>query len=678
MLENKIAKNFASKDFLCSCCGIIFLFSIYIRSIIDIGPDTSVYMDVGKKLALGKDYFVDIFEINFPILMWLYALQYKFSIALNISPILTAEIFVNCCVLISIFSSSKILKRTKIYQDKIEFNLIIIGFFFSFFLRPYGLHLAEFGTKSSYFLILFYPYLALILIAKKELLKKDLFIKGVLMGLIVCLKPHYLIFVAVIEIYLTIKNRSIRYFFEIDKLISALILSIYVVLIKKIHPNFVEYVVPMWSNYFQTYDNLNKFLTNFYSNMAFVILPYFGAFLIFSRYKMREVDKIFMIIFLASALVIIAENIFTIDQFSLFCAINLIFMARILLIILRNNFLNFSENLFFLGFFVILPFSQAEFIRMVVFGFGGIFNLWWLMLIYSFIILFKKIDLQSRKIIFSKKNIIIFLAIYVLCFTLMIKAFSGSNYWLSNFTGLVFFFVFYFICEKYFFIKINKKFTQLSIFLIMASLFLYVHDYTDNFRDLTNEVGFRNKFRKIYNFKAYYYKTKAPNSNDKEMDFYHLHQLSHPIVTYFNKDMPQKMSIYGMDSSVSYRRILFRINNPQNNFVGDYMFRDMKKMLKDKGTKLIFVDNYEVNIIRTNRCIIGYIEYLFFDKEIKDYFLNNFKFENRSIVVDKYEVKDDIWSRFFSDKNDSEYLKYQLQGSVKKIVSDIEVYVRKN
>jgi hypothetical protein len=678
MLENKIIRNFASKNFLWCCCGLIFLLSIYIRSLIDIGPDSSVYMDVGKKLALGKDYFFDIFEINFPILMWLYAFQYKFSNALNISPILMAEIFVNCGALISIFYASKNLKRTKIYEDKIEFNLIIICFFLSFFLRPYGLHLAEFGTKSSFFLIFFYPYLALILIDKNKLLKKDLISKGVLMGLIACLKPHYLIFVAVIEIYLAIKQRSIHYFFEIDKLILALILSFYFVLIQRIHPNFLEYVVPMWSNYFQTYNNFNKFVTNFYSNMAFVILPYFGAFLVFSRYKMREIDKIFMIIFSASALVVVVESIFTIDQFSLFCAINLIFMARILLIILRNNFLNFSENLFFLGFFVIVPLSQADFIRLVVFGFSGVFNLWWLMLIYSFIILFYQCDLPSRKIIFSIKNIVIFLVIYVLCFAVMIKAFSGSNYWLSNFVALVFFFLFYFICEKYFFIKISQKFTQFSVFIIMASLFLYIHDYSDNFRDLTSEVGFRNEFRKIYDFKAYYYKTKAPKPNDNEIDFYNLHQLAHPIVTYFNKEMPQKMSIYGIDSSISYHRILFGIKDPQVNFVYDYMIRDIKKMLKDKNTKLIFVDNHEINEIKINKCNIGYVEYLFFDKEIKDYFLKNFKFENRLIVVDKYEIKNDLWSSFFDDEGKNEYSKYQLKGSFRKISSDIEVYVRKN
>ena len=678
ILENKIHINFSSKLSLSIWCGMIFLLSIYIRSLADIGPDSSVYMDVGKKLALGKDYFTDIFEINFPILMWLYALQYKLSIAIGINPILMSEIFVNCGALIAIFFASKNLKRSEIYEDKIAYNLLIICFFLGFFLRPFSLHIFEFGTKSSYFLMLFYPYLSLILIDKNALSKNDLIVKGVLMGLIACLKPHYLFFVATIEIYFAIKHRSFRYFFEIDKLILCLIGILYFVLIQKIHPNFFDYVVPMWSNYFKTYDNLNKLLTNFYSNMAFVILPYFGAFLVFSRYKIQKIDKIFVTIFFASSLVILIENIFTIDQFSMFCAINLILIARIFLIILRNNFLNFSENLFFLGFFLIVPLSQAEFIRMAIFGFSGVINLWWIMLIYSFVILFKKLDSPTRKIIFSKKKIIIFLIIYLTCFALTVKAFSGLNYWLSNFTALVFFFIFYFICEKYFFIKISEKFTQLSVFIIMASFFLYVHDYSDNIRDLTSEVGFKNKFRKIYDFKAYYYKTKAPNPNDNEIDFYNLHQLSHPIVSYFNKDMPQKMSIFGINAIISNQRMLFATNNSQSNFVYDYIVRDLKKMLEDKNTKLIFVDNHVINEVIANKCIVGYIEYLFFDKEIKNLFLKNFKFENRLIITKKYEIENDIFSWFFDNQNKNEFSKYKLNGSFKKISSDIEVYVRKN
>ena len=59
-------------------------------------------------------------------------------------------------------------------------------------------------------------------------------------------------------------------------------------------------------------------------------------------------------------------------------------------------------------------------------------------------------------------------------------------------------------------------------------------------------------------------------------------------------------------------------------------------------------------------------------------FLKNFKFENRSIIVEKKEIKDDIYSWFSKEEKLDEYSKYQLKGSFRKISSDIEVYVRKN
>ena len=171
--------------------------------------------------------------------------------------------------------------------------------------------------------------------------------------------------------------------------------------------------------------------------------------------------------------------------------------------------------------------------------------------------------------------------------------------------------------KKYFFTKISEKYTQFSVFVIMASLFLYLHDYSDNFRDFMSETGFRNKFRKIYDFKVYYYKTKAPKPSDNEINFYNYHQLAHPLAEYFEKDMPQKISIYGISSLNSWRRMMFPIADPQRNFVYDYLISDIKKMLRDKNTKLIFVDNEKPNEEDTRKCNIGYIEYLFFDNKIK-------------------------------------------------------------
>ena len=138
ILENKINLLPQNKYFYTIICLGIFLLSIFIRSLADIGPDTSVYLDVGKKLALKKQYYDDIFEINFPLTMWFYALQYKISQALDISPIIIAEWVVNISAILSILWSKKILKKTQYYQDKALYNLLIISFFIGFFLRPYA------------------------------------------------------------------------------------------------------------------------------------------------------------------------------------------------------------------------------------------------------------------------------------------------------------------------------------------------------------------------------------------------------------------------------------------------------------------------------------------------------------------------------------------------------------
>lgn len=679
-LENKINKALVNDNFFKSLCALIFAISILIRSIADIGPDSSVYLDVGKKIAEGKSYFKDIFEINFPILMWLYALEFKLSKLVNISPIIIAELIVNIGALTSIYFSSKILKKNLLVVpsiiDKNIYKIIILSFYLSFFLRPYSLHLFEFGTKTSYFLILFFPYFSYCLLNQNTLTTKHLVFKGFLMALIASLKPHYIFFILIVEFYLALKYRRIILLIAIDKLIAIALYFLYIILIIKKAPLFLDFVVPMWSSYFKTYANLDKLLTNIYSNMAFVIFPYLAVFLVFSRIKMQEIDRIFLAIFIASATVILLENIFTIDQFSLFCALNLAFMLRILQIIIRNNFLNFSDNLFFLGFFLIIPFSQIEFIRISIFGYSGVFNLWWLMIIYNFIFLYKKIDISERQKIFTPKKITLFIIIYLLCFALTVYGFRGSNYWLSNFIGLVSFFVFYFITEKYFLYKVYTQLTRFSIFIVMASLFLYFHDYGDSMRNLYSDEGFRNKFRKIYDFKAYYYKKFAPQTNHHEIDFFSLHQLPHPLVSYFKKDMPQKMSIFSMNANNSRKAMLFNNKDAGSSLVYGYMIDDVKKMLTDKNTKLIFVDYFKINENESSKCIVGYLEYLFLDKEIRKLFLQNYRFENRLILTKNYQISDDFLTKLFDNSVDNN--KYKIMGNFQKIITDIEVYVRKN
>ena len=80
----KILINYySSRYFLFSVCAAIFLLSIFLRSFIDIGADTAIYIDVGRKIAKGGKYYYDFFESNFPISFYFYALQSHLSSLLN-------------------------------------------------------------------------------------------------------------------------------------------------------------------------------------------------------------------------------------------------------------------------------------------------------------------------------------------------------------------------------------------------------------------------------------------------------------------------------------------------------------------------------------------------------------------------------------------------------------------
>ena len=161
MINKKNITDFlSSRIFLISSCLIIFSLSILLRSLIDIGSDTGVYINVGKRIANGGKYYYDFFESNFPLSFYFYALEYQISQLLHINQIIFSEIAINSLAILSIFWSSKILKSSTIYENKAHYNLIIIGYFLGFFLRPNALQIGEFGTKSSLLLIALFPYIS--------------------------------------------------------------------------------------------------------------------------------------------------------------------------------------------------------------------------------------------------------------------------------------------------------------------------------------------------------------------------------------------------------------------------------------------------------------------------------------------------------------------------------------
>jgi hypothetical protein len=676
MSVTKLLKFFHLRNCFYYICGLIILFSLYLRSIFDIGPDTAIFLDVGKKLATQKRYFYDIFEINFPINMWFYAVQYKIADFFKIHPIILAELVVNLLGFFSIVFLAKNLKKQLFKKDENLFYLLVIFNFLGFFIRPFGLKLFEFGTKTSFFLILFYPYFCFLFRDNYHFSKLENIAKGLIMALIFALKPHYVFFILIVEIYHLIYHKLYRNIFALDKLIAIMFSLIYLLAILHFVPEFFNDIVPMWSEYFNIYSNKLDFLENFYSNLSFMILPYIFVFMVYSRIKMAEIDHLFLAFFLATSFLVLIENSFTVDQFAIFCSVNMGLFARILNLIFSNNFLKFKENLFFLGFFIIIPLTENDLVRLIVFGYSGIFNVWWLMIWYFLYDCYKNFDLDQKRKLFCKKNIKFWVFTYVILLSATLFA-NKFNYWLSNLISLLSMFVMFFILEKYYYQKISAKFCAFTTFFVMASIFMFVGNFTDSFREIFDKNGNIKLHQKIYDKKFYYHQKYFTNPEDQEMNFYNVHHLSQPFLSYLQKDQLTKLSAYNINSQTAYKRFMMTVIKPSENFAFDYILRDLISNLKNKNTKLIFIDQLRINSQKQSFCGIGYLEYLFFDKNIKQYFLKNYRFENRLIFVKEYQKKDDFFSNIFY-KMDQKNEKFLLKEKFQKITSDIEVYVRKN
>ncbi len=687
----------------------------------DIGADTGIYLVLGKKIAGGGRYYYDFFESNFPINFYFYALQYQLSEAIHISPIILSEIIINLLALSSIFWSAKILRDSTIYENKAHYNLIIIGYFLGFFLRPEAIKIAEFGTKTSLLLIALYPYIAYSFERKNEFTKKDLTCRGLLMGLMPCIKPHYLVLIIFIELHRFWQKKSLKFFWEIhpfsfkklnwcilnflretsraphsrgtpipnlinadknssassirfglDKLVMCLVGALYLFLTVKFTPEFFEFMVPMWSSIY--YGGVKVFLENSYRHLAARVTIFSFIFLIFSRLKLSANDKVLALFFLSASLLLILENILTIDQVAIFYAVTTICFLKFLFDAFTSKQILFSENKFIITTLIFIPAFDLEMLPTSIFGLGGFIESWKpLALIYP-IFLFKKLDQNQRRKYFSAKNISLFLGTYFAVICAIILTFKNAGAWVYIAVNLSTLFIILFLFEK----KINSKFStflsSLSVFVIIASTSCLLYSYLSGIVAVLtpeNQITPPNKLSKLV---TYYSQIYAPEKDDGIMMISYLNNDFYPAVNYLDKKIYQKSYIFSIeaDEGVSGSSAIFQASNNDKIFTLSYLLDDIKNQLKNPQVKLLFINNTPQTSGAKKRCLLGALEYYFLDPEFKKLFLKNFHFENYAILTQKVRSVEKV--NFFSGSKMDVF--DQVKSSNVKVFYDFEIYVR--
>ena len=599
------------------CCVFIFLLSIYLRSMLDIGGDSAVYLDLVAKISAGGKYYYDFFEGNFPLSFYLYLIPQYFAAKAGISPIITAEVFVNFLGIVTIFFSSKILRGSRLTQ--IHQNILTIAFTLGFFLRIDALDMNEFITKTTFFLICSFIYISFSFPRKNALSTKELICRGLSAALLSCLKPHYIILPVIIEFHRFLQEKSPRFFIKIDKLVIYFTGIIYLFLMLKFTPEFFEFILPMWASIHYPYNNFHPFSdVNILDHLHSKIIFFSAIFLIFLRRKFLEEDKILALVFIAASLILLAEVIGSFDQKAGFFGLITIVIAKIFYDFVKSQDFDFGKNKLPLIFLTIWAFYDAK----EVIAMRSWIMFWWAIIPAVSLILCYKIQ-RKRILLYALPAFIILL----LC-GLKIAQYNQEIF--LCFSVLVFL-IFIFLHEKIY----GKFYHKFSPFFVFIQFFLLINLSAQYLFSIWQAYSGSNIWKtpnflsdNIISFSKAHL---AENSSkgEKILIISDIISNTFPAVNYLEKPN----NFIGNSAGILFWNIANDYSGLKNKEAAastvDYIFRDFKKRVSDKETKIIFINRNLDFTSKEDRCQIGLLENYFSDREFRNIFLQNYKFVGR-------------------------------------------------
>ena len=592
------------------CCFFIVLLSLYKRSTVDIGQDSALYLEIAQKILEGKKYYHDFFEYNFPLSFLILTIPIYFSNLLGVTPIVIADYFVNLLAIFSLIWSYKILKNSKNIQSQAQLNALIICFCAGFFIRGKTLIFNEFLTKTSFLLILFYPFFSYYVFGVEKLKKNQKIYLGILSGLIIALKPNFIFLVAFFEIFRIYKSRNIKTLLDLNNITCGLILILNAIIIFVFFKSFVEnfsYMMGIYYEYILNYQVKGFFVKylKFYSSFLVNYLIYiFLIFIYIKKLQKNHLTNHLFLLSIALILIILSENYF-LDQVVVFYSL---FLALVII-----NFIDyFKQNKIKIlngGGFLILS--------LMIFCFLSIdfFSLIFLFVLIAEIPLFFYLLYSG---FFHGSRRYFFLTILLIC-CLLISILLAKNvenlFVIISLISTIFAFVnLNLMTKKY---HENKNFFYIINFVVFFATFSFLGNY---FRIIFNNQAIQND----------YYYLKSPNDQNKklfEISKANIKSDENLIIFGGNIENSYPFRNYAKlrnESEFSqYQIITIPLNSKSHEFNEIYnekaLDRLYKQMMNPKNKVIIFYTNQE--------SVISNVEYLIRSNEkIKKYFIENFKF----------------------------------------------------
>jgi hypothetical protein len=583
ILAEFFKRIFATKSCAFYGCFAIIAISVLARSARDIGPDSAAYLEVAKKMLAGGKYQQDFFTFTSPLSLLPAILAQLLAQIFPVSPIIALDALTDLAGILSLSFSAKILAESDAAKDQRVFNLVILTFACGFFLRVFTLQFNEFGTSSTLFLALAFPYISCQLAKKSNQISA-----GILAALLLCLKPQYGILVAVFEL------RALKSFDRLRMISALLLIGCYLLILLKFFPDYLAII---------------SSTTKTPSSRIFLMLrqdifPIFlVSFLGFRLIRQNQILQQFSLVSLATGLIILLGN-GDYDQRFILHSLSLPLLALLLFFWAKNEQFDWRKNGIFLGLILLIPqFDQknifAAALNSIVF--------WWVFVLVLSAKWQGNLERVRGNSIFLPSNFRSWICFGLLALaTIAISFVKGGAEFFWIISAIIFTLMLNFY-QKFFHLFAGSIFAVLAYFLGLHSSAIF---------NLQNE--------------HYAWKLKSPNHFTGEMiKALERHSAVGEKLVVIAK---QKNATY---PAISYaKREIFDAAAPSR--------ERLKQELQDKKTKLVFVE--KENDILSEQCRIGFLENYFRDPEFRKIFLQNYVFLNRLIQKKPAEKRIEFFS----------------------------------
>lgn len=224
--------------------GCVYLVAWYIQAQFYFNPDVSWLMLASQRLLSGGTYSNDFFEVNPPLILYLYAPAVLLAHSLHLAMQTAMTVYIFILASISLLLCGGLLTKILLPSHRLIFKPMI--FILAALLLIYPLHAY---AQREHLMILFtmpYFFLVSLRLEKNAVVPRPLAILiGFMAGLGFCIKPYFLIPLLLIEVYGCLFTRQIKNCMRPEVISIACVMVIYGLVILIRHHDYVSVVLPM-------------------------------------------------------------------------------------------------------------------------------------------------------------------------------------------------------------------------------------------------------------------------------------------------------------------------------------------------------------------------------------------------------------------------------------------------